>query len=267
MLRRRSLLFREQEQAAQPGYDVDAAAYFARMAVQESAEFKTAVNTFVINCKADGVWELLDRFYLGATNQVSNSLYCLRNAGKSFSYQGSGTFTPDKGWAGDGSTGYIDFGEVPNAAGNQYALDSASFGVYCNGSPETGTGNFWHLGMNGNGRVRLTARVSGQQEGGRVNSSSDDTNIRVSTTRTGLRSASRVNNTNAKYFYGGALSADVAKASASPVSALNITLLRNDTSYCPDQIAAGFSGGGMTEAQMADLCSHITTLLTALGAN
>ena len=246
-------------------YDSDALAYFNRMSTQENSTFKTATNQLVLDLKTAGLWSIIDRIYWAPTALQANSLYDLKSLTDVWTIGGTCTFTASKGWKGDGSTGYIDSGKAIFGSGLSFTQNNASYGVWCNGTDDSGTANHPHFGSIGNGTAFFNARVSAA-EGGRVNSSTDDTGVWIAATRAGFRLGTRLDNTTARYSLNGAATTTASRASALG-AATNVCLLRRNTLYSNDQVVFAFSGGGMNDTQIANLYTAVNTALTALGAN
>lgn len=93
-----------------------------------SAPRQALLSSFVAGLKADGVWPLLDRLMMFAAEDGAGSLVDLRNPAKLSTLGGAPTptLTADRGYVGDGISGYIDAGEVANAGLNQFSLNAAS---------------------------------------------------------------------------------------------------------------------------------------------
>ena len=250
-----------------PVYDPDAAAYFARMSPQEPDPFKTAINTFVLALKADNLWTTMGRLGIFCTTNAANALYDLRAVTKSYTLlptSASLTFTTERGLAGNGTDGYIGFGETFQAAGNSFSQNSGSAGAWCNASLDDGTASHPHIGSVGSGTTRLLARIGA--ESGRVNSVTTDTAIRTGTTRKGHRWGTRFDSANVTYGYDGTALTPVAKASGTMATG-NATSMRVDTTYTADRIAMVHVGSGFSGAEMVTFHGHVDTLLTTLGAN
>lgn len=252
--------------AAGGSFDTDAATYFARMSTQENSTFKSAVDAFVIGCKADGTWSLLDRFGIGATTAAqANSLFCLKQATKSFTTAGTVLWTSGQGYQGNAIDFEINAGEVANAAGNSYALNSAHIGAYINAANDALTGVAYPMvGLAGNGNTFLQVRI-GSAGTWRVNTTANSANAAQST-RKGHRMLNRVDSANHYIYLNGTQNETDARASGA-ISALNTTWLRHNTAYGIDRLGAWHSGQGMTPTQAANFASRLHTMMTALGAN
>ncbi|MET3527274.1 hypothetical protein [Phenylobacterium koreense] len=253
------------DSGAPPGeYDADAIAYFERFSVDPGSTFKDAANTFVLALKAAGVWAKLDHIGMFATPLQADRLLDVRDAAAVFSVGGTTTFTASRGIAGDGATGYIGFPEALGATGNQYARSSASFGVYCNLQGPTGT-QVPHLGGTSSARTNCLANSAGS-ETARINQSANSTNVRnPSTTRTGHRTGSRIDDNNTRYFYNGTFASAFVITDADPDTFI-ATLGRNGSAYCDDRFAACWSGAALTDTEQADMDTALHAFMTALGA-
>ena len=114
-----------------PGYDADAAAYFAAVTTPFSTARKAIINTLVTTLKADGNWAGLDRLWLMANEASDQGLISLVNpASTAMTLVNAPTFTVDQGFTGDGATSYINSNYNPNTQGVNYTLNSASVGAY-----------------------------------------------------------------------------------------------------------------------------------------
>ena len=99
-----------------------------------SASQQTIQNTLVTDLKAAGVWDKLDVFYVFATDGDSN--FATLNWKAPSSHQvtkvNSPTFTADSGFAGDGSSSYLNTNYNPANSGTNYTLNDASISIWSN---------------------------------------------------------------------------------------------------------------------------------------
>lgn len=259
---RRALLF-AQPPAVSP-YDPDATAYFARMSTQEPDAFKVVVSAFVTGLKADGVWALIDRLGLFATTTEANALFDLKQTTKIFARGGTTTFTTQRGIAGDGTTGYVDFTEAANGAGNAWTDTSASFAIYCNLTDNVGASRVPHFGGVAASRSTYYAHGSGS-ENARINQTADSTGVRASVTRLGHRAGSRTAAAVIRYYFNGAFTTAFTAANTT-TSTTFPAIGRDGTAFCNDRFPAVMTGQGMSDTQMTAYHTRLNTLLTALGA-
>jgi len=247
-----------------PAYDADAAAYFAAMTVQPDATRKGLINDLIVGAKADGVWSPLDWLLL-AGHDAQAALVNARQPAKIATVSGALTWTTDRGYQGDGSTGFIDIGEVYNAAGNTYAQNSATVGVWCN--LEGGAaGIIPHCGNTGADRNAIRPRNTTGNESFNICDSTGSVFMTNVGSRTGHRTGTRQGATDKRGYFNGGLVATLA-ISSTAVSATNGTVFRASTLYTADRLPAFYSGEGMTGTQVAAWHARLNTFLTAIGAN
>lgn len=245
--------------------DPDVAAYASALTTPPSAAERARLNTLVRGLKADGVWALLDRLNVLAAETQQAGLRDLRAPAKTLTIGGTVTFTADRGFAGDGTTGFLDLGEPFATAGNQFALNSASLGVWCNLQGAAGT--FPQVGNVANSpRSMITARSTAGAETFQANDATSDTLMTSNLSRLGHRAWSRTAPAVKRGFFNGTRTADLTTASTA-VNTTNGSLLRSSTQYTDDRLAAAWSGAGLTDAQVSALHSRLGTYLSSKGAS
>lgn len=245
--------------------DLDVAAYIAALATPPSAAERARLNALVTGLKTDGVWTLLDRLNVLAAEAQQAGLRDLRNPAKTLTIGGTVTFTADRGFAGDGTTGFLDLGEPFATAGNQFALNSASMGVWCNLQGAAGT--FPQVGNTANSpRSMITARSTSGAETFQANDATSDTLMTSNLSRLGHRAWSRTAAAVKRGFFNGSRTADLTTASTA-VNTTNGCLLRSSTQYTDDRLAAAWSGAGLTDAQVSALHSRLGAYLSGKGAS
>jgi hypothetical protein len=243
--------------------DPASSAFFAALSTPPTAERRALYNSLIVGLKADGLWTPLDWLLILAAEDSQAARVNLKTPAKVATAVNSPTFTADRGYAGDGATSYIDLGEVYNVAGNSFALDSATIGVWNNTSVSVG-----QKGQIGNlsGATRsFIASHSAGNEIYRINDSTDST-LRVGSTHLGHRAASRESSALKRGYFNGALVSDLTTASTA-INAASGTILTSTTVFSADRVAAAYSGSAMTAAQLAAMHTRLSTFLTAIGAN
>jgi len=112
------------------GIDPAASAIFAAFTTPPVAARQELINRFVVSLKAAGVWSLLDVLYVFAAHDSQAALINWKNPGTfNGTANGTLTFTTDRGFTGDGSTGFIDTGFNPTTSGGNLTLNSAHIAV------------------------------------------------------------------------------------------------------------------------------------------
>lgn len=115
---------------AHGGFSPEALALFARFTTPPTEARKTLINNRILTAKASGAWDLRDAFYMMAAADAQAGQ---RNwKADTFNLTPTGTipFEADRGYTGDGTTGYLATGFTPSTAGGQFALDSAHISVW-----------------------------------------------------------------------------------------------------------------------------------------
>lgn len=249
-----------------PSYDAAAVAYFAAMAVEPDATRKGLINTLIVDLKADGVWALLDWFCLLAAHDEQAGRLNAWNPAKALTAVNSPAFTTDRGFTGNATSSYLRTAELPNAAPNLYALNSASFGVWCNLQGAT-SGTARHIGVpDPTVRGVIITSDSTANETFAINDATTGV-LRVGVSdRKGHRTASRTASNVKRGFVAGVNTAALTTASVA-VPSTELVILRNNTSYSDDRIAAFYSGAGMSDANVSSMHTRLNTYLTAIGAN
>jgi hypothetical protein len=243
--------------------DSDAAAYIAAMTVLPDPDRRTLINNLVTGLKADGLWTQIDWLVLLAAHDSQAARINVRKPTKIATAVGGVTFTVDRGYQGDGTTGYLDFGETAMATGNVFARTSAFVMTYANlgsGASQrqigTATGTTSTINISaadtGNEFYALNASAAQGLSGAGV---------------IGSRIAVRTTSGNMQLYKNGA-SVSSGSASAVAPDAGNTLLLRgSNTAFGNHRLACAGTGGGLSSANILQLHNRLLTYLTALGAN
>lgn len=102
------------------GFDPDASAYIAAVEAADSntleAGVKTAINTFVVGCKADGIWSALKAScILSGARTLSGALVPLVGTAPTNVNFVSGDYNRETGLVGNGSTKYLNSNRQANS--------------------------------------------------------------------------------------------------------------------------------------------------------
>lgn len=251
---------------APPAYDADSEALFARMSVAPDTDRKILINALIVGLKDDGVWASLDWLAVLAAHTSQASLLNWKPGSKALTTAGTITFTVDRGWTGDGATGYLDFGEAFDSGSNLFAQDDAHAGAWCNFDSEFG-GVAPHIGdiNSPSPRFVVNAGRGGSIDSLRANESSTSNVGAGRTSRLGHRVGVRALSTEKKLYRAGAL-VDTVATTSSGVSTGNATALRQGGStYNSDRLAAVHAGAALDATKVAALYARLNTFLTAIG--
>jgi hypothetical protein len=244
--------------------DADAETYVTAMSVEPNDARKALIEDLVVGLKADGIWTKLDWLCLLAAHDAQAARLNAKNTAKSLTATNSPTFTTDRGYAGNASNAFLDFGEALDAVGNSFALNSATLGAWCNQG--SGTANIHHVGTTADTKSRVSARASAGNETFQINDGTNDIAQANTGAKTGHRASVRTGAAVKRSFFNGTRVADLTTASTS-IATGNGCALRSNTVYTADRLACIYSGSGLTDAEAGDMHTRLSTFLTAIGAN
>jgi hypothetical protein len=106
--------------AYQDGFDADAQAYITAVETADAQALepavKTAINNFVVGCKADGIWDAIkSSCIMAGARTLSGALVPLKGTGPTNFNFVTGDYDRKTGLVGDGSTKYLDSNRNNNA--------------------------------------------------------------------------------------------------------------------------------------------------------
>jgi hypothetical protein len=158
------------------GYVAEAADLFARWEAAgftPSTTLKSATNTAINDLIDAGVWAKIDSLKVfdlaGENTTITPGLLDWKNATYDGSVVGAGTFTQGAGWAGNGSTGYINLAFNPaTALAPNFVQNSAYFGIWSNTVAQS-SGSYAGY-FDGTKGVTTNGRSTGDGFSNRINS-------------------------------------------------------------------------------------------------
>jgi hypothetical protein len=245
---------------AGPSYDAAATTYFAAVEAADGQSLesgvKTAINDFIVGCKADGVWSAIKASCIlaGARTLAGALVPLVGTAPTNYNFV-SGDYNRKTGLVGNGSTKYLD----SNRAGNADPQNSAHMSIY---APTINTGTLWYGGSN--------------------NDATGSTNFfSVNTNYIQARNRNPNSSYQEKAISAGFIGMSRASSTAYTVRGAGSNLVKNDTSQTPTSanygvfltlgISPGAHGNGrysfysIGEAlDLALLDTRITALMSAL---
>lgn len=237
-------------------FQAESVALFARMTSGPSDTRKRQIDTLIRTLKGQGIWATLDGFWIPAAgnsqdatlNWVSSSFTLIPNGGI--------TFTADRGYTGNGTSGSIDTGLT--VGGGNATQNSHAAGVYMNVDP-----NFSGFQMSGSA-LEIGAKASPGPQYEALSSSGGGQFVAV-TNGLGYSGLTRTASTG---FTMQKDLAQTAKTAAASGFSGGITLMQGGGSgFSSGRIAMAHLGGGLTTAQLQSLDTALVGYLTAIGAN
>lgn len=227
------------------------------------------VSNLIRQLKAAGIWTSLDRLWLFAAENATQALTDLKARSVATAVN-SPTFTANRGYAGNGTTSYINSNYVASTDAVNYALNSASLFFYANTNRAdadlTAMGALYGASL----QAAMGLRFGGNALGLLHNTTASIASGGVSDAL-GLTTISRTaSNLTTVYRRGSALGTTAGVASAVPTVALYVLGLNNGDSVANAETARGAVAGiaaGLSAAQVAALNTAVEAYLTAIGGN
>jgi hypothetical protein len=246
------------------GLDADARTLVAAMSVAPSSGRAQLISTTIKALKAAGLWTLIDALYLTAAHDSQAALLNWKNPGTwTLAPTNSPTFTVDRGYQGDGATSYLSAtGYNPSTAGGAYAQDSALIGAWMH-QATTVSGSF--EAAIGNGTARIGTNAGPSTYATRVN---DATGMNASpATLTAAHWAGRRLSSAGKDMWRNGVQYMATDVSASTAVTATFRLLANSNpgGFSNGRIAAAYTGGGLTDVQMAAMHAVLFAYMQGVG--
>ncbi|SAK95935.1 hypothetical protein AWB76_07222 [Caballeronia temeraria] len=244
------------EQSAQAMSRWNSAFSGARYSSSRQALIKSVLDELIEN----GLYDRLSFLYLANTD-ANGAAINLVNPTQKLITNGTVTFTADRGWKSDGTTGYLDTGVSPMTMPNN-ELNSACYGGYILGTSTSAQ----VLGLTSGTGVAMTARSSGGNFSTRLNQTAADNY--ANTNAVGHFLSNRSGSASYDKYINGSLVKTVTAAADTFLSTGNVALLNVNGTLADAnmQLAAAHGGLSLTPAQVTALYNVITRYLHELGA-
>lgn len=235
---------------------------------------QTVVNALVLALKGHSLWAKCDRLWLLAgENNVPYTQIDLRNL-QSWTSSGTLTRTADQGYAGNGTTGYLDTNLAPSG-GTNYTQNACSLGVY-NRTSRTTNANTFLIGCAGGGFNDYS--YIRPRNGGNADFGLNDNlfNSAANANAQGMWTATRVSSSAVSlYRTDGGGTATVATSGASNTTnraVTNFYIGADDDAgttigFSTDQIALVWIGGSLDATEAGNLTTDLNNYMTSLGTN
>lgn len=240
--------------------DPDSVGLIARMATKPDAARIALIDGTVRGLKAAGLWTRLDGLWLLAAHDAQAArLNWIADAHNLVAVNAPG-FTVDRGYAGDGSTSYLDTGWAPSM-GSQ---NDAGFGVWVRTNAQAS----WVAGWTeGGGGTVLTPRDSFNRTVTRVNQTSGGAGASGATTDgSGFTLASRSASNVLRGYLNGVQAVSTSIASAAPIAtSLKLGHPAAGT-YVAHEFAAAVIGRSFDASQQQALHAILAAYMAGVGA-
>lgn len=259
----------------EPVYDPAAEAFFVRqsvLGVPVSDGRKTLLNAVFASLRTAGLLSILDVLQIHASENGTTGRQNLIQDLYNSTAVNSPTFTVDRGYAGNGTSSYLNTNFNPSVVvGANFVRNSASMGLYS----RTSRASVNAADMGASNTVKtfikpdstIATPTPGFQFAGNENAASSDG---VHHGSLGHFAGSRTGASAVALYFNGAQTATSTTASTGItdgnifICCFNFNNAWNNGTT--DQIAYAFIGGGMTAQNVSDLTTILQTYLTAVGA-
>lgn len=236
------------------GYEPEADALFARMTTAPDETRKGLINDLIIALKAGGSWAKYDGLHvIAAHNAQAASLNWIEDA-YPLTPVNSPTFTADRGYAGNGSTSYLEFTGYNPAAAPKHVQNSCHIGAWQRTASLAADAG---IGSDGNHNVNLRQTV------GKVRLFSSVSLAQAQTGSVG-HVVGRRNASVQEMFKNGVTLASNAPTNAAIGTALRLGLVGGI--YTTQQFAISHMGADLTAGEILAAYNAFNTYLTAIGA-
>jgi hypothetical protein len=259
-------------------YDADAQAYFDAVALAGGTlddTYKTNINDYVVALKAANLWTKFDRLWLFANADSIAALMCLKSLEVATPINAP-TFTAGQGYAGNGSTSYLNTGFIPATHGVNYLQDAAAIGLYCRDNPG-GIGNWRDMGCDataGGPSLQLLARFNDNTADGAINNAPGGFVAAAAASSIGLWLLTRTGAGAVRLDKDGAsFATGTAASNGRPNNEMLLCAYNasgsagtpNPGAFTPRQYSLAFIGGAFSGAESAAFDTCVDTLKTAIG--
>jgi hypothetical protein len=253
-------------QSSGPTYDSDMQAYITATGLSDQT-YIDALNTFIIDLKAASVWTKFDRLWVLANAGATPALTCLKSLELATAVN-TPTFTAGQGYAGNGTSSYLDLEFAPDPDGVNYTLDSAHVSLF---SRTNAAANVFDMGIGTPAYTAIVTRFANGNALAIVNGNNVAPAFATAAVANsqGLYQASRTGAASTTHYKDGASIATSNHASTSLsttkmflgcISNANTPADFSSRQFALASIGAGFND---TEAAAFDVC--VDTLKTAIG--
>jgi hypothetical protein len=242
------------------------------MTVRPQGNRAFLISDTIRRLKAADIWAKLDVLWMLAAHDAQAArLNWKAPASFALTEVNSPTFTVDRGYAGNGTTSYLDTGWAPSTNAVNFTQDSASLGVRLAAGTDVGNNAAQPFGGSPTNGAFVAPRSISDTLRGRVNqsASADIGSAGSITTRLGLTALDRSASTVVTGYRNGASLGTVNNASvALDTATFFICAQNNGTPFAPvdNRISTAFAGASFSGAVHAALHSIMQTYMNRIGA-
>lgn len=242
-------------------YSAEAKALFARFTVKPTGVQKRAMDRLIRALKSSGAWAKLDVLYVMAAHDAQAAQRNWIADSFNLSPVNSPTFTAKQGYAGNGTTSYLDTGYAPGVSAGLASQNDVHLGVWVQSSYAA-----FEIDV-GNTNCSVLAWSSGTAWSVRLMNASGGS-LGSASSALGHSVVSRASSTTINGYRGGSSVGTVAATSAAPVSAPLYICGRNNAGALATPTsrrqAIVHAGAALTAGQVAAMQSAFSAYLAAI---
>lgn len=250
-----------------PSYSPEAEAFFARMTTPPDTARKAIINNLIVPLINAGVWPKFDLLYLnagadsqaGRLNAVSSSYTAMAQNGP--------TFTPDRGYLGDGVGAYLTTGYAMNSG--QFTQNSGHISIWSRTAAGTASALSGARTATTTSQAVIGNRTATDAFVHRVNISPNPANASI-TNGAGHFITSRTASNLTTLYHNGVSVHSYTNASTTVTAQAAFILAANQggapAAYQAIEVAAFSVGAGLSDAEAAAFSAALQTYMTAVGA-
>ena len=221
-------------------------AYIANCTTKPDAVWTVALNTLIQTLIIDGIWPLLDTFWIFATpSQQAARINVVKPFGTQITEVSSPTWTALQGYHSNGTTSYLNTNYNPVTTANNYTQNNASFGFY--DRTIVTTGNPIAMGTPAGDNYTRYLQVHANSTNANYTINENNTifgNFANPGFPVGLYSAARTTSSSMQMYHNGSL-LNTNSATSISVTSVNFVLLQgNGANFDQSQMAMAFAGSG-----------------------
>jgi hypothetical protein len=235
-------------------------ALLAAMTVQPNAARANLINNLIFTLKNAGVWTTFDMLFIYAAHDAQAARINWVTPAQILTANGTLTFTVDRGYQGDGVTGFLSTG-INWSALVKFTQNNAAFGVWMRTSNSV---NAQAIGSTTTQRDTLNPFSGSNNLAIRINSAAAAVTATVPD-GIGYSAGSRSISTNIDLYKNAVLLGSPAQNSTTMLVE-EVLFLKSGANFLQSQMSAAHIGAGLNATQITAIYNALQTYMTGVGA-
>lgn len=252
-----------------PGYVIEAQKLFGAMTIKPSGQRARLISNTIGRLQRAQIWSTQEVFYVMAAHDNQAARLNWKSPGNfTATATNSPTFTADRGYAGDGSTSFVNTGWVPSTQSTMVTTTASHVAGWSNTTRAAVLSDLLGCYDTGFDGIQILQRFTGDQYYGRLTDSAGT--FVTNAASNGMFLTSRSGTSLAHYRNGVSLGPTTQAGVALPDVSLYIAGGSNHTAAIhnpgTDQGALASVGGSLNVNQVAEFYRIMRAYMTAVGA-